>query len=314
MMYFVGIDTSCYTTSVALADAFGDIICDGRKRLEVPDGTLGLRQSDMVFAHVKNLPNVLPRDCTGVLAVAASERPRPADDSYMPVFAVSSSYAKTISLLTGAQYYPLTHQHAHVGAALLGNDIDGEILGVHLSGGTSDLLKLTISEGIIKRIEPLGSASDITAGQLIDRIGVEMGLSFPAGAQIENLASGVQISVELSKKFKPSVNGMAMSFSGAEAAAKRLLKAGEKRENVAVAILDCIADSLEIAISFALAQTNINRTLLFGGVMKNEIIKEKLIKTGVCELFFAKPEYSEDNACGLAVQAAKIFNKHFGRN
>ena len=53
---FVGIDASNYTTSVAVADENGRIIANLKTPLAVKEGGRGLRQSDAVFAHVKNLP------------------------------------------------------------------------------------------------------------------------------------------------------------------------------------------------------------------------------------------------------------------
>ena len=53
---FLGIDTSCYTTSVAAVDVTGNIIASQRIALEVKKGSRGLRQSEGVFAHVRNFP------------------------------------------------------------------------------------------------------------------------------------------------------------------------------------------------------------------------------------------------------------------
>jgi hypothetical protein len=56
---FVGIDTSNYTTSVAIADEQGRIVANLKAPLPVKAGERGLRQSDAVFAHVKNLPELM---------------------------------------------------------------------------------------------------------------------------------------------------------------------------------------------------------------------------------------------------------------
>ena len=56
---FVGFDTSNYTTSAAVCDGSGRVICNSRILLPVREGERGLRQSDAVFHHVRNLPQVL---------------------------------------------------------------------------------------------------------------------------------------------------------------------------------------------------------------------------------------------------------------
>ena len=56
---FVGFDTSNYTTSAAVCDADGEVLLNARTLLPVREGERGLRQSDAVFFHVRNLPDLL---------------------------------------------------------------------------------------------------------------------------------------------------------------------------------------------------------------------------------------------------------------
>ena len=88
---FVGFDTSNYTTSAAVCTEDGRVIANLKRPLPVSEGACGLRQSDAVFAHVKNLPSIceeLGEILKGkrVLAVGVSAKPRQAEDSYMPCF------------------------------------------------------------------------------------------------------------------------------------------------------------------------------------------------------------------------------------
>ena len=84
----LGIDTSNYTTSAALYT--GGKIRQEKQLLPVPKGELGLRQSDAVFHHVQQLPQILERLFHGaggegaIEAVGASARPRDQGASYMP--------------------------------------------------------------------------------------------------------------------------------------------------------------------------------------------------------------------------------------
>ena len=105
----------------------------------------------MVFAHIKNLSEIFPRRIFGFPRCCGKRAPRPVEGSYMPVFAVSESYGKAVARSCGAAFYPLTHQHGHIGAALMGQKMEGTFLALHVSGGTTDLLQVTVEEGIIKR-------------------------------------------------------------------------------------------------------------------------------------------------------------------
>ena len=57
--YYLGIDTSCYTTSCAIIDSDFQIVGEARKLLEVKSGERGLQQSNMVFQHTKALPKLI---------------------------------------------------------------------------------------------------------------------------------------------------------------------------------------------------------------------------------------------------------------
>ena len=304
-MYFLGIDTSCYTTSVAVVGEEGSILADLRIPLIVGNQARGLRQSEMVFQHLKNLPGIFPREYSGFKAVAASVKPRPVEGSYMPVFRVAEGFGEVVARSCGAAFYALTHQHAHIAAALLGQEADmGTFLALHVSGGTTDVLSAQVERGLVRKIGSLGEASDITAGQLIDRIGVKLGLPFPAGP-------GMSVWAEMGSPdfLKAGTAGLSASFSGAETAALHMIEKGMRQEDVAASVLECVARTLGILILRGREQIKEERTLLFGGVLASPYIRNYLgkhIKTG---LFFAEPRYASDNACGLARQALYIFQR-----
>ena len=93
MARYLGLDTSNYTTSAAIYDAEADILCQEKKLLPVKEGTLGLRQSDAVFHHTRQLPEIVEAllhdgGASDVAAVGASERPGSEPGSYMPCFLV----------------------------------------------------------------------------------------------------------------------------------------------------------------------------------------------------------------------------------
>ena len=119
----LGIDTSCYTTSAALMDGTGALLFDERRLLRVKEGRRGLSQSEMVFQHMRALPDLLERiDLTQgrLSAIVASERPRPLKESYMPAFLVGWGMARSLSHFMDVPLIAATHQHNHMFAGLWG--------------------------------------------------------------------------------------------------------------------------------------------------------------------------------------------------
>lgn len=319
MDLFLGIDTSCYTTSLAVVDGEGNLLSEARRLLHTPQGGRGLAQNEAVFQHVNNLPELFAQISAEVCVqqlrgIAASIRPRPVEGSYMPVFRVARSYGKSLSVLLGVPFTGTSHQEGHLAAGLWSaqGPREPEFLAVHLSGGTTELLcvnRLTgpeLSERVFE-ITLLGGTADLHAGQFVDRVGVALGLPFPAGPHLENLAGEVptgdvpafQVSIP------SSVKGYQISFSGPETHALRLIAQNTPNPLIARAVENCIAISMEKIIRKALLDSGIKEVLVVGGVSANQFIREKLFarlqhKSVGARLFFAAPELSCDNAVGVA--------------
>ena len=186
----LGLDTSCYTTSAAAVDAQGKVIAFSRLLLPVEAGQRGLRQSEAVFAHVRQLPQVveslmaeLPPEAR-FCAVCASSKPRDEADSYMPVFQTGCGYGRGIAATLRIPFFETSHQQGHIAAGRIGlPPLDERFLALHLSGGTTELL--LCEKGKLRLV---GGSMDLHAGQMVDRVGVRLGLRFPAGPELEKLA------------------------------------------------------------------------------------------------------------------------------
>mgnify|MGYP005836821453 CR=1 FL=1 len=308
----IGIDTSCYTTSLALVDKRKNLLWEKRIVLDVPLGQRGLAQSEGFFKHVSNMPLLfadLQKHLSGkqIKAVAASVRPRPVENSYLPVFRVGESQGRSLAAVLSVPFVEVSHQEGHLAVGLwsAGLQLPKPFLAIHISGGTTELLLVKEPErkDNFFQIDILGSSLDLHAGQLVDRVGVALGMSFPAGKDLEALAN----QGEAGKEVLPSaVRGYNLSFSGAETKALRLIEAGSKAADVALAVLQCLANSLEKIIRKAILQYQISQVLLVGGVAANQYLRQRLSKrlehpgVGV-KLHFAKPQFSSDNAVGTAL-------------
>lgn len=306
---FLAFDTSCYTTSIALVSQ-GKVVYDNRIMLEVPKGNRGMRQSEAVFHHVKNMKQLFldysQHHEFHVKAVSYSEKPCPKEGSYMPVFCVGESMAISSAAALHVPVYPMTHQHGHIYGAFFDNALeDGTYCAFHVSGGTLEVLRVVV-KGSIKSIETIGGTLDITCGQLIDRVGVAAGLKFPSGREME------QHYRPDAKRLSVNVKGLSANLSGAETQAMRLLNDGCDVADVCSGVIDCASTTLVKLTRNAIKEHGFKKFVFTGGVICNRIIREDLLKT--CDeldakCIIAQKEYCSDNACGLALGAEILFNK-----
>lgn len=305
----LGFDTSNYTTSAAV---FGGGTAENRgKLLTVPEGALGLRQSDALFQHVKRLHLMVERlRADGALeriaAVGASTRPREVEGSYMPCFLVGEGEGRALAAALGAPFYPCSHQQGHVAAAAwsAGREdlLDKPHLAWHLSGGTTELLRVE-PEGHTVRAEVVGGTSDIAAGQLVDRAGVLLGLPFPAGKALDALypeADGAGF-------FRVKLNDLTFSLSGMENKVKELAEKGEKPANIARFTIDTVMNVLLRATEEAQKRWPGLPVLCSGGVASNRQIRAAMEKA--CGAVFAQPQYATDNAMGVAILAHRALER-----
>lgn len=302
-MPVLGLDTSNYTTSAAVFDGEG-----GRNQgrlLEVRPGELGLRQSDALFQHVKHLPEVvealLGEEGLGtVQAVGASTRPRAVEGSYMPCFLAGASQGQVLSQVLGVPFYAFSHQQGHLAAAAWSAGrldlLDRPFLAWHLSGGTTELLRVEPEEdGVAVRAEILGGTSDISAGQLIDRTGVLLGLPFPAGKEVEKLSRQAQ----KREYYKVKVNGLTFSLSGMENKVRQMVQRGEEPAEIAWFAQETVCRVVQACTKAAMEQYPGLPVLCSGGVASNGRLKELLRQN--CGALFAQPQFSTDNAMGTAI-------------
>ena len=300
-MPVLGIDTSNYTTSVAVFDGQGGM--NVGRLLTVRPGELGLRQSDALFQHVKQLPELFERlaqenRLCGLEAVGASTRPRAVEGSYMPCFLAGASQGRNLASTLGVPFFAHSHQQGHLAAAAWSANklelLDAPFLAWHLSGGTTELLRVE-PDGYNVKAEIVGGTSDISAGQLIDRTGVLLGIQFPAGKALDELNQ----QAEGGKGFKVKLNDLYFSLSGMENKVKTLVGAGEKPADVARFALDTVTNVVVRTTLEAQKRWPGLPVLCSGGVASNSYLRAAMSRT--CGAVFAQPQYATDNAMGTAI-------------
>lgn len=311
-MAYLGIDTSNYTTSVALYYPEENRIVHRKKLLPVKEGEKGLRQSDAVFHHTVQLHEIteelFSKVSPSIDGLCASAFPRMAEGSYMPCFLVGLNTAKILATVLKKEVKITSHQNGHIVAALYSADrldlLKGRFIAFHVSGGTTEALLVEPDEAEVIKCTLVASSLDLKAGQAIDRAGVMMGLRFPSGAEMDLLS---QKSERSFGKIKVFSKGADVSLSGLENKCRKMLSDGESKEDISRFCFQYICSALE-AMTDRIIEEYGNLPLLYsGGVMSNSIIRERLTKkyNGI----FASPEFSADNAAGVAILACFKENK-----
>ncbi len=314
--HILGIDTSNYKTSVAVTDENQSIVCDIRKFLEVKQGEKGLRQSDALFQHVKNLPELMEevrKTFDGhISGVAYSSRPRPVEGSYMPVFLAGESFSRTLAAALEIPSYGFSHQEGHIEAVKAYSKLREEkkLLACHFSGGTSELLKV-IENDTGYDIDIIGGSKDIAFGQVLDRAGVMLGMTFPAGEEMDRMALAAGSSSDLLTPIK--VKDSLLNLSGIDTQIKRILEdqASEIDINTLIReIFEKIADAMFKMIFQGVETSGINKVLMAGGVCSSTFIrgylKDKFIKAGI-EAAFDDTDLPQDNAVGISLLGGKLW-------
>lgn len=306
MITALGLDTSNYTTSAAIYHADVNRAVQQKKLLPVAEGQMGLRQSDALFHHVRQLPDIVDslrrEDASPITCVGASDRPQQVDGSYMPCFLAGAGAGREIAACLGVSFYTFTHQQGHVAAALYGSDslclLEQRFLAFHVSGGTTDALLVEPDEEAIIRCRVAARSRDLKAGQLIDRVGGMLGLPFPAGPSLEALA----MTSNETFRVKPSMDGADCHLSGVQNQCETMLKKGASPADTARFCLASVEAAVAAMTEKLLEEYGDLPIVYAGGVMSNS-----LLKAAFTEHFggrFAPPVCSADNAVGVAVLTA----------
>ena len=308
---FVGFDTSNYTTSASVCTAEGKIVANLKIPLPVKNGECGLRQSDAVFAHIKNLPNLLQelRDAVRpyrVLAVGCSTRPRDAEGSYMPCFLSGKVAAEAFAAALDVPVFETAHQDGHIMAALYSSGVMEELLkapfcAFHVSGGTTEVLSVLPRENGFD-VSLVGGTSDLNAGQAIDRVGVMMGLRFPCGKEMEALAATFAGKLPAARV---CVKDGWCNLSGLQNLAEKLWKENADTAMLSAYVFSFVGKTLQ-KMTEALDTRYPNIPIVYaGGVMSNRALQAMLSKRP--NTYFAAPAFSADNAAGVALLCRKYF-------
>lgn len=307
----LGIDTSNYKTSVALVDTEGNIICNYQEFLEVKKGERGLRQSNALFQHVMKLPDLIEAAMTQIepahiAGIAVSDKPRPVEGSYMPVFNAGVTTARTLGAALQIPITTFSHQEGHIEAVKHYSSMAAEekLICFHFSGGTSEALLVDDHGGEGMDIEIIGGSRDLAFGQVLDRLGVALGMEFPSGQEMDQIACRTAME---KPKILPKIKCQDgyINLSGIETKCQRSL--GEAPDaQLIVQTFHRLAESIEAMTRQLAEKYEIQKFLFAGGVSSSQYIRTYLQEhLKDLEICFGDPKLSTDNAVGIALLGGK---------
>lgn len=313
--YTIGIDTSNYKTSISVVDENDKVVFARSEFLDVKKGELGLRQQTAFFMHNNRLPDFISEAIKPfrykIKGIGVSISPRNVDGSYMPVFISGYNAAKILSSALGVPIFTCSHQEGHIEAIV--HERSSSILpkgaSMHLSGGTTEVLKFDLNMDkngeYHYNTNIIGGTKDISIGQLLDRIGVNLGHSFPSGKFLDeyalkniNFLDNVDIS-----SVKPSYIKAKDGFFNLSGIETEMLK---ERTMIKVPLLFYrLSDLLYRVAEYVCNEYKITDIYMCGGVSQSDFLRTSIdnkmkFNDSPFRMIFADKMLSGDNAIGVA--------------
>ena len=314
----IGIDTSCYTTSIAAISLNKEIIFNEKIMLNVDTNSKGLRQSEAVFKHVSNIGQISENIAEklrnyNIVGVCASEKPRPIKGSYMPVFTVGLNIGKLLSSTHNCPFFKTSHQENHIESSLLGKNLldKNRFIAVHMSGGTTEIVLVNKGKCGKYEFEIIGGTKDVSFGQLIDRLGVKLSYNFPCGKYIDKNALEYEKTIE--NGLKTSVKEGYMNLSGIENQLDKIMSNQKEIDKsfLSKLLMDAIIRNMFKSLSYLCEKHGVYEVVFAGGVSASKYISKNLtqkLKKYNVKAYFTESHLATDNAVGCALIGIENLN------
>ncbi len=297
MKLALGIEGTAHTYGVGIvahgSDGSLEVLANERAMYTPEEG--GIHPREAANHHAERAPGVLRAalEAAGVEArdldvVAFSRGP-----GLGPCLRTAATTARTLALAAEVPLAGVNHCVAHqeIGRAVTGAE-DPVLL--YASGGNTQVIAYTGG-----RYRVVGETLDVGVGNLLDKFARELGLPFPGGPELERMARGSDVLLELPY----SVKGMDVAFSGLLTAATSLLEDGAAPEDLANSLQETAYAMLTEVTERALAHTGKTEVVLGGGVACNARLREMvelMARDRGAESFAPPPDLCVDNGVMIA--------------
>ena len=317
----LAIETSCDDTSAAILknDMVLSNIVSSQKIHEIYGGVvpeLASREHDkLIVPVVKEALSKANISLTEIGVIAYTRGP-----GLLGSLLVGSSFAKSLSISLDVPIVEINHMQAHILSIYIKDNISSPkfpFLALTVSGGHTQLVMVESAVSF----KELGATLDDAAGEAFDKCGKMIGLDYPAGPIIDNLAkNGNPKSFKFSK---PRVEGLNFSFSGLKTNFKNFINSKSDQfiksnmNDLCASIQNTIVEILIDKIKKAYNKHDIPHFVICGGVSANSFLRQKLKELEISDniyTYFPKVSYSTDNAAMIGIAAYFKFKQSiFGK-
>ncbi len=285
-MITLGIESTAHTVALGIIDDKGKILADARDMYKTKKG--GLIPLEVAKHHNKVFPELLKEvlkniDAKDIDIISFSQGP-----GLSPCLLEGMRFAKDLSKKLNVPLIPVNHLIAHLEIGRLFSKAKDPIF-ILATGANTQIISL---EGDRYRIT--GESMDIGIGNALDKFGRKIGLGFPAGPKIEELAKKGEY-IELPY----TVKGQDLVFAGLVTEAINKYKKGIKMEDLCYSLQETAFAMLCEATERAMAHCGKKEALLIGGVAANKRLMEMLdimCKERNARFYSVPLKYSGDNA------------------
>ena len=314
-IYILGIESSCDETSISIVKngcveiattistqmdthaEFGGVVPEIASRMHTENITLVL----------EDLLNKANMKIAEVDAIAVTYAP-----GLLGSLLVGIEFAKTLALVYNKPLVAVHHISGHIFANNLVKKIEYPTLALVVSGGHTELVKMTSDYNF----EVLGTTLDDAIGECFDKVARVLDLKYPGGPNVERLALVGKNTYTL--PIPMNNNELNFSFSGLKSAVINLVHNESQRgneinrEDLACSFQIIAIDELVRKTKLAIKETGIKRLIVAGGVSANKFLREeleKLCKELNTDLSIPPLKYCTDNATMIACAAYPLYLK-----
>jgi N6-L-threonylcarbamoyladenine synthase len=310
-MIFLGIESSCDETALALVEDGRRVICSKiASQVDIHSKWGGVIPEIAAREHLTALSEMYKdifkssaMNVNDVDAIAVTQGP-----GLIGCLLVGVSFAKGLAQGSGKPLIPVNHVHAHVHGALLGLDASYQdifpTLALVVSGGHTNLYFMQSPH----EFDLLAHTMDDACGESFDKVGKMIGLPYPGGPHVEALARNGDPSKIRLPRMVERKSQMAFSYSGLKTAVSRVI---HERSLNDYTFEDIAASFQEEALGQIIRKLALAKNLrpqaksiiIAGGVAANERFKILIQASTSLPVFFPPLSYCSDNAAMIAALA-----------
>ena len=303
-IYILGIESSCDETSVAVVKNGREVLSNViNSQIDIHTEYGGVVpeiasrcHTEVINQITKQALNEAKLSLEEINAIAVTQGP-----GLVGALLVGVSYAKGLSFASGKPLVPVNHIGGHISANFITHkDLEPPFLCLIISGGHTHLVNVKD----YNEYEIIGKTRDDAIGEAFDKVARVVGLGYPGGPKIDEMAKNGQSNIKLPLT---QLEGFDFSFSGIKTAVINLNHKNPdlNKADLCASFEDAVTQMLILNVKKAIKEYKVDKIVLAGGVSRNSYIRkeiDKMSKELNIASYFPEPIFCTDNAAMIASQ------------